>query len=41
MRDKIMDFLNTDFLESEEIPEDNDMRVEDGETEKCVFKFVL
>lgn len=27
------------LLEIAELPEDNDMRVEDGETHKCIFRF--
>ena len=42
-------FINTDFLQNDEIkllleiaqlPEENDMRAR-GETEKCIYKFVL
>ncbi len=38
---KTLEYLNGELLEIAELPEDNDMRVEDGETEKCVFKFEL
>ena len=38
---KTLEHLNGELLEIAELPEDNDMRVEDGETEKCVFKFEL
>ncbi|MBO4883843.1 MAG: GNAT family N-acetyltransferase [Clostridia bacterium] len=33
--------LGGELLEIAELPEDNDMRVEDGETHKCIFKFIL
>lgn len=29
------------LLEIAQLPEDNDMRVEDGETEKCIYQFEL
>ena len=38
---KTLEYLNGELLEIAELPEDNDMRVEDGETEKCIFKFEL
>ena len=33
--------LGGELLEIAELPEDNDMRLEDGETHKCIFKFIL
>ena len=33
--------LGGELLEIAELPEDNDMRVEDGETHKCIFRFKL
>ena len=33
--------LGGQLLEIAELPEDNDMRVNDGETHKCIFKFPL
>ena len=30
-----------ELIEIAELPEDNDMRVEDGETHKCIFRFKL
>ncbi len=37
---KTCEYLNGKLLEIVELPEDNDMR-EDGETEKCIFRFEL
>ena len=34
-------YLNGELLEIVELPEDNDMCVDDGETEKCIFRFEL
>ena len=36
---KTLDYLGGEFLEIAELPEDNDMRVRDGQTHVCVFKF--
>ena len=33
--------LGGELLEIAELPEDNDMRREDGETRKCIFRFSL
>ncbi len=33
--------LGGELIEIAELPEDNDMRVEDGETCKCIFRFPL
>ena len=38
---KTCEYLKGNLLEVVELPEDNDMRVLKGETEKCVFKFEL
>lgn len=38
---KTCEWLGGELLEIAELPEDNGMRVEDGETEKCIFKFQL
>ena len=38
---KTCEWLNGELLETVELPEDNDMRVEDGETHKCIYKFCL
>lgn len=35
------ELLNGELLEIAELPEDNDMRVNDGDTEKCVYRFIL
>ena len=36
---KTLEYLNGEFLGVVELPEDNDMRVNEGETHKCIFKF--
>ncbi|MBO4384916.1 MAG: GNAT family N-acetyltransferase [Clostridia bacterium] len=38
---KTCERLHGTFLGIKALPEDNDMRVNDGETEKCVFRFDL
>ena len=38
---KTCEYLGGALLEITELPEDNDMRVESGETHKCIFKFSL
>ena len=38
---KTLEYLNGELLEIAELPEDNDMRVNDGDTEKCIFRFDL
>lgn len=38
---KTCEYLHGDLLEIAVLPEDNDMRVYDGETEKCIFRFSL
>ena len=38
---KTCEYLHGELLEIAELPENNDMRVEVGETNKCIFKFVL
>ena len=35
------EYLNGDLLEIAELPEDNNMRIEEGETEKCIYQFIL
>ena len=35
------EYLNGELLEIAELPEDNDMRILDGDTEKCIFRFKL
>ena len=38
---KTCEYLNGEFLGIFELPEDNDMRINDNETHKCIYKFVL
>ena len=38
---KTLEYLKGELLEIAELPEDNNMRVEKGETEKCIFRFDL
>lgn len=38
---KTCEYLNGELLEIAELPEDNDMRVNDGDTRKCIFRFTL
>lgn len=38
---KTCEYLQGEFIGIVELPEDNDMRVNDGETHKCIFKFNL
>lgn len=35
------EYLKGELLEIAELPEDNDMRINDGDTEKCVYRFIL
>ena len=35
------EWLGGELLEVAELPEDNDMRMEDGETHKCIYRFYL
>ena len=35
------EWLGGELLEIAELPEDNDMRMEDGETHKCIYRFYL
>ena len=35
------EWLGGELLEIAELPEDNDMRLEDGETHKCIYRFDL
>ena len=36
---KTLEYLQGDFLGIFELPIDNDMRISEGETHKCIFKF--
>ena len=38
---KTLEYLKGELLEIAELPEDSDMRVNYGDTEKCIFKFDL
>lgn len=38
---KTCEYLHGELLEIAILPEDNDMRVRDGDTEKCVYRFEL
>ena len=38
---KTLEYLQGEFLGVAELPEDNDMRITEGETHKCIFKFHL
>ena len=38
---KTCEYVGGELLEIVELPEDNDMRVNDGETHKCIFKITL
>ena len=38
---KTLEYLKGELMEIAELPEDNNMRVEKGETEKCIFRFDL
>ena len=38
---KTCEYAGGELIEIAELPCDNDMRMEKGETEKCIFKFVL
>ena len=38
---KTCELLKGELLEIVELPADNDMRVNDGDTEKCIYRFIL
>lgn len=38
---KTCEYLQGEFFGIVELPEDNDMRINDGETQKCIFMFNL
>ena len=38
---KTCGYAGGELVEIAELPEDNDMRVEDGETHKCIYRFSL
>lgn len=38
---KTCEWAGGTLLEIAELPEDNNMRTEDGETEKCIYRFLL
>lgn len=38
---KTCEYLHGKLLEIAELPEDNDMRVMDGDTQKCIYRFEL
>ena len=38
---KTCEYLGGELLEIVELPEDNDMRLEDGATHKCIYRFRL
>ena len=38
---KTCEYLKGKLLEIAKLPEDNDMRILKGETEKCIFEFKL
>ena len=38
---KTCEYAGGELVEIVELPEDNDMRREDGETEKCIYRFQL
>ena len=38
---KTLEYLQGKFLGIVELPEGNDMRINDGETHKCILKFDL
>ena len=38
---KTCEYLKGNLLEIAKLPEDNDMRILKGETEKCIFEFKL
>ncbi|MDE7296327.1 MAG: GNAT family N-acetyltransferase, partial [Clostridia bacterium] len=35
---KTCEYVGCRFVETVELPQDNDMRVEDGETHKCIYR---
>ena len=38
---KTCEYAGCKFVETVRLPEDNDMRLEDGETEKCIYRIYL
>ena len=38
---KTCEYLHGTLVEIAQLPEDNDMRIRDGETEKCIYRFDL
>jgi len=38
---KTLEYLQGEFIGVIELPEDNDMRITEGATHKCIFKFQL
>ena len=38
---KTCEFVGCHLVETVELPEDNDMRINDGETEKCIYRIDL
>ena len=38
---KTLEYLNGTLVEIAELPEDNEMRIREGDTEKCIFRFDL
>ena len=38
---KTLEYLKGELLEIAELPEDNDIRINDGNTEQCIFRFDL
>lgn len=38
---KTCEYAGGELLEIAELPGDNDMRLEDGKSEKCIYKFIL
>ena len=38
---RTLEYLNGTLVEIAELPEDNEMRVKEGDTEKCIFRFDL
>ena len=38
---KTCEYAGCRLIETVELPEDNDMRIEDGETEKCIYRIEL
>lgn len=38
---KTCEYIGCELIETVELPEDNDMRIESGETEKCIYRIEL